>query len=130
MKYPDVQKIIDILESIKAGEATRGFDMNFCHHESLFDCDTACCIGGHAAHALNNLNLCVEDALAIFCSIPIVDAHDLCWPGMWKSPKTNNYIHIGCSDVGINDAISHLKSYMETGVVDWTPYAKRDSDDE
>lgn len=86
MKRPGVQKIIDVLEKIKSHQIERGFDMNGAHVPPEDECGSACCIGGHAAYQMGKLNLNIDEALAEFCSIPIEEAHLLCWPGETRIP--------------------------------------------
>lgn len=100
MKYPGIQKIIDVLEKVQANVLP--FDMTGSNY----------CIGGYAQKQPECNLPRIADSLARFCEIPYLDAALICYPS-----GTQIY-----DNITIAGAIDHLKEYMVTGKVNWNPY--------
>lgn len=131
MRHPGVDPLIKRMELMDNGPTSDcGFDMDHTaetRHCSTHPCGSACCIGGHAALMLiekAGTDLHIADwlaeqtygvepgaALAELCSIPLRDAGLICWPG--------RVYRILYSKVTLEDALRVLRTYRDTGVVDW-----------
>jgi hypothetical protein len=111
--HSGVQKIIDVLKHVDNSETSKlGFDMNYessACEGTEHPCGSACCIGGHAAFALGDPYMSISQALSDLCTIPHDDAYDICWPD-----------GINYEEITLEQAISMLENYRDTGEIDWS----------
>jgi|688.fasta_scaffold2319388_1 hypothetical protein len=99
-----IQKIIDHLKTI--------YPDDFNMRNPIFDLGP-CCIGAHAVHILNDQNYRTTiRALVELCKISVDDAGSICYPPNKINDKS-------VYNATVDQAISLLEHYRDTGIVDW-----------
>ncbi len=124
MKYPGIQKIIDILKNIDdSPESNLGFDMSQWYNNrkySKHQCGTACCIAGWAQTQVETPELVHPvEALVTYCELENCDRLSL-----WElvSPnfsQSHNFSHVVLNDLTLSMAIKVLEIFRDTGEVKW-----------
>lgn len=128
MVYPDVQKLINVMNQIDNGPYSRiGFSMCswwFTRRQTTHPCGTACCISGWATYQMildgdldpdkmpsgHEVNHLVK-----YCGIPDAIARSLALPTINYDKPVNR----GLSSLTLEMAIRVLEILRDTGEVKW-----------
>lgn len=126
MKYPGVQKLIDVLKAVDNSEKSQmGFDMDYWYqdrHVTNHPCGSACCIGGWAQACLLKGQITGPDvyappmeALIKFCELPWTlqsEDADVLWDLTMPESIRMNLLTLEM-------AIRVLEIFRDTGEVKW-----------
>ncbi|NJL71048.1 MAG: hypothetical protein HC888_05245 [Candidatus Competibacteraceae bacterium] len=114
-----LSEFMDYLSRVEAPDTKCGFDMResaSSRYMTEHDCDSACCIGGHAALLLGNEDIPPDDALVRLLTISAEDAHRICYPNCYENYQAT-----------LAQALRLLEHYSATGEVDWPRAMRADS---
>lgn len=122
MKYPGVQKLIDVLKAVDNSEKSQmGFDMGHWYddrHATNHSCGTACCIGGWAkACLIAQKGYSPSASLAGFTAV-----EEFC--GLQESNLESQLADLTIPDQPFDEltlemAIRVLEIFRDTGEVQW-----------